>query len=178
MRWLPWRCRVSLASRGGILRERLQASREPSGDFSAEAIARGVTVVEDYGHHPTEIAAVIAAAKPIADGRLIVAFQPHRFSRTQFLMRDFGPAFAGADVVVLTDIYAAGEDAIAGVSLESLASAVRADFAGDLRVVPKVADVPKEVAAVAKAGDLVVLLGAGSIGTVAPAVLGALEGRN
>ncbi len=146
--------------------------------FQRRGIARGVAVVEDYGHHPTEIAAVIAAAKPIADGRLIVAFQPHRFSRTQFLMRDFGPAFAGADVVVLTDIYAAGEDAIAGVSLESLASAVRADFTGDLRVVPKVADVPKEVAAVAKAGDLVVLLGAGSIGTVAPAVLGALEGRN
>ena len=146
--------------------------------FQPRGIARGVAVVEDYGHHPTEIAAVIAAAKPIADGRLIVAFQPHRFSRTQFLMRDFGPAFAGADVVVLTDIYAAGEDAIAGISLESLASAVRADFTGDLRVVPKVADVPKEVAAVAKAGDLVVLLGAGSIGTVAPAVLGALEGGN
>ena len=118
--------------------------------FQRRGIARGVAVVEDYGHHPTEIAAVIAAAKPIADGRLIVAFQPHRFSRTQFLMRDFGPAFAGADVVVLTDIYAAGEDAIAGVSLETLASAVRADFTGELRVVPKVADVPKEIAAVAR----------------------------
>ena len=82
--------------------------------FQRRGDAGGVVVVEDYGHHPTEIAAVIAAAKPIATGRLILAFQPHRFSRTQFLLSEFGRAFAGADVLVLTDIYAAGEDPIAG----------------------------------------------------------------
>ena len=96
--------------------------------FQRRGEADGVTVVEDYGHHPTEIAAVVAAAKPIAAGRLIVAFQPHRFTRTQFLMSEFGRAFAGADVVVLTDIYAAGEDPIAGVTLDALADAVRGGF--------------------------------------------------
>ena len=138
----------------------------------------GVVVVEDYGHHPTEIAVVIAAAKPIAEGRLIVAFQPHRFTRTRFLMDEFGPAFAGADVVVLTDIYAAGEDPMAGVTLDALASAVRAEFTGNLHVVPQLGEVPKALAALARPGDMIVLLGAGSIGSIATAVFGALEDAN
>src|SRR5205085_1604469 len=101
--------------------------------FEVHGEANGITVVEDYGHHPTEIAAVIAAAKPGTRGRLIVAFQPHRYSRTQQLMDDFGRAFAGADVVVLTDIYSAGEDAIAGVDLDTLMRKVSQQFAGELR---------------------------------------------
>ncbi|HET9467100.1 MAG TPA: cyanophycin synthetase, partial [Vicinamibacterales bacterium] len=130
------------------------------------------------GHHPTEIAAVVAAAKPIADGRLILAFQPHRFTRTQFLLNEFGRAFAGADVLVLTDIYAAGEDPIAGVTLDALAEVIRKGFSGDLRIVRALADVPRELASVAKPGDLIVLLGAGSIGSIAPSVLSALGGGN
>ncbi|HEX6164897.1 MAG TPA: UDP-N-acetylmuramate--L-alanine ligase [Vicinamibacterales bacterium] len=144
--------------------------------FQRRGEAGGVAVVEDYGHHPTEIAAVVAAAKPISDGRLILAFQPHRFTRTQFLLSEFGRAFVGADVLVLTDIYAAGEDPIAGVTLDALANAVRTDFAGDLRIVRSLADVPRELASVAKPGDLIVLLGAGSIGSIAPSVLAALGG--
>ena len=146
--------------------------------FQRRGEAAGVVVVEDYGHHPTEIAAVVAAAKPIAQGRLILAFQPHRYSRTQFLLREFGSAFRGADVVLLTDIYAAGEDPIPGITLDVLADTVRSGFDGELRVVPALADVPGELAAHAKAGDLIVLLGAGSIGSTAGAVLRALEGRN
>jgi UDP-N-acetylmuramate--alanine ligase len=124
------------------------------------------------------VAAVIAAAKPIARGRLIVAFQPHRYTRTQLLMSEFGRAFAGADVVVVTDIYAAGEDPIPGVTLEVLANTVRAGFTGDVRVVPALADVPNELASVARHGDLIVLLGAGSIGSLAPSVVAALGGGN
>ena len=105
--------------------------------FQRRGEAGGVTVVEDYGHHPTEIAAVVAAAKPIATGRLILAFQPHRFTRTQFLLSEFGRAFAGADALVLTDIYAAGEDPIAGVTLDALADTVRGGFTGELRIVPR-----------------------------------------
>jgi UDP-N-acetylmuramate--alanine ligase len=144
--------------------------------FQQRGEGNRIAVVEDYGHHPTEIAAVIAAAKPIARGRLIVAFQPHRFTRTQFLMDEFGRAFAGADVVVLTDIYAAGEDRIEGVTLDALARQVRAEFGGDLRVVPALGDIPREIAAIAAPGDLVVLLGAGSIGSIAAPVLAALGG--
>jgi UDP-N-acetylmuramate--alanine ligase len=142
--------------------------------FQRHGEAGGIEVVEDYGHHPTEIAAVIAAAKPIATGRLIVAFQPHRFTRTQFLLNEFGRAFTGADVLVLTDIYAAGEDPIAGVTLDSLGKIVRDEFNGEIRVVPVLADVPRELSALAKPGDLIVLLGAGSIGSIAGAVLSAL----
>jgi UDP-N-acetylmuramate--alanine ligase len=146
--------------------------------FQRRGEAGGVTVVEDYGHHPTEIAAVIAAARPIAAGRLLLAFQPHRFTRTQFLLSEFGRAFVGADVLVLTDIYAAGEDPIAGVTLDALAETVRGGFTGELRIVPALADVPRELAAIAKPGDLIVLLGAGSIGSVADAVLSALGSRH
>jgi UDP-N-acetylmuramate--alanine ligase len=146
--------------------------------FQRRGEVNGIAVVEDYGHHPTEIAAVVAAAKPIASGRLIVAFQPHRFTRTQFLMNDFGRAFTGADALVITDIYAAGEDPIAGVTLDSLATAVRADFTGELRVVPALSDVAGELAALAKPGDMVLLLGAGSIGGIASDVVRALGGTS
>jgi UDP-N-acetylmuramate--alanine ligase len=145
--------------------------------FQRHGEANGIAVVEDYGHHPTEIAAVVAAAKPIATGRLIVAFQPHRFTRTQFLLSEFGRAFAGADVLVLTDIYAAGEDPITGVTLDSLAKTVREAFSGELRMVPVLGDVPRQLAALAKPGDLIVLLGAGTIGSIAGAVLSALGAR-
>lgn len=142
--------------------------------FQRRGEVHGVDVVEDYGHHPTEIAAVIAAAKPITAGRLIVAFQPHRFTRTQSLLREFGGAFAGADVLMLTDIYAAGEDPIDGVTVQALARTVSSQFVGDLHVVGALGDLPRELARVAKAGDLIVLLGAGSIGSIAPRVLDAL----
>ena len=91
--------------------------------FEDHGEVRGVRVIEDYGHHPTEIAAVIGAARAALGRRLVVVFQPHRYSRTQRLLDRFGPALAGADEIVLTDIYAAGEDAVPGVTVEALADA-------------------------------------------------------
>ena len=96
--------------------------------FDVRGEPNGILVVDDYGHHPTEIAAVIAAARTFGR-RIVVAFQPHRYSRTASLMEAFGPALGGADHVVLTDIYAAGEDPIPGVTLETLAAAVRRSVA-------------------------------------------------
>lgn len=145
--------------------------------FQRRGESGGVVVIEDYGHHPTEIAAVIAAAKPLSTGRLIVAFQPHRFTRTQFLLSEFARAFTGADVLVLTDIYAAGEDPIPGVTLDVLADTVRGGFGGELHVVPALAEVPRALASLAQSGDLIVLLGAGSIGSTAGSVLSALGSR-
>src|SRR4029453_5560400 len=101
---------------------------------------RGILVVDDYGHHPTEIAAVIAAAKTL-NRRIVVAFQPHRYTRTSALMGQFGPALAGADHVVLTDIYAAGEERIDGVTLDALASAVRRSVTGPVEIAPALDDV-------------------------------------
>jgi UDP-N-acetylmuramate--alanine ligase len=143
--------------------------------FQRRGEASGVAVVEDYGHHPTEIAAVMAAAGPIAKGRLIVAFQPHRFSRTQLLMSEFGQAFRGADALFLTDIYAAGEDPIPGVDLNVLAGAVRTSFSGDVHVVPELANLPSALARFARDGDLILLLGAGSIGSIAQGVVNELK---
>jgi UDP-N-acetylmuramate--alanine ligase len=123
-------------------------------------------VVDDYGHHPTEIAAVLSAARTM-NRRIVVAFQPHRFSRTAALEDAFGPSLAAADYLVLTDIYGAGEDPVPGVTLKRLADSVRRSVAGPVEVVPNVDDVPAALVRIAKRGDVVITLGAGSIGGVA-----------
>ena len=137
----------------------------------------GVLVVDDYGHHPTEIAAVIAAARAGLDRRLIVVFQPHRYTRTERLLPEFGETLAKADLVVLCDIYAAGEDPIPGVTVEAVAEAVQASGGRPPIVVRAFDEVPAEVVALARPGDLIVTLGAGSIGTVGARVLAALTDR-
>jgi len=134
--------------------------------FEIRGEPNGILIVDDYGHHPTEIAAVIEAARHLKR-RIVVAFQPHRFSRTKALMDAFGPALSGAAYVVLTDIYGAGEEAIPGVTLDALARAVRLSVSAPVDVVPSLEDVPGAVAAVARPGDVVIVLGAGSIGSVA-----------
>jgi len=137
--------------------------------------AGGVMVVDDYGHHPTEIAAVLAAARVALDRRLVVAFQPHRYSRTARLMDAFGSAFAGADEVVLTDIYAASEDPIPGVTIEALAAAIAQRAGCPVSVARTLDELVVMLAAKAKPGDAVLTLGAGSIGSVPRRLLRALE---
>jgi UDP-N-acetylmuramate--alanine ligase len=142
--------------------------------YQIRGVVSDVTVVDDYGHHPTEIAAVLRTAREGAPGRLVVAFQPHRYSRTRDLMADFGPALGLADVVVLTDIYAASEAPIPGISLESLAATIR-PHVKELVLVPSVGDVAAHVALLAQPRDLVVTLGAGSIGHVADRIVALLQ---
>ena len=139
--------------------------------------AAGALVVDDYGHHPTEIAAVIAAARAGLDRRIVVVFQPHRYTRTERLIGEFGATLAKADVVVLCDIYAAGEDPIPGITVEVVAAAVQAAGGPAPTIVHALDDVPAAVAAIARPGDLVITLGAGSIGAVGPKVLAALTAR-
>ena len=128
--------------------------------FQLRGEARGVMVVDDYGHHPTEIAAVIAAARAGLDRRVVVVFQPHRYSRTRDLLADFGKALGGADEVVLTDIYAAGESPIAGATAEAVEAEVR-KTGRPVRLVKSLAEIPSAVAAIARPNDLVITLGAG-----------------
>jgi UDP-N-acetylmuramate--alanine ligase len=133
-------------------------------------------VVDDYGHHPTEIAAVIAAARAGLDRRLVVVFQPHRYTRTRDLIDAFGSALAGADAIVLTDIYPAGEPPIEGVTVEALEGVVRRT-GRPVQLVKALDDVPRAVSELARAGDLVITLGAGSIGGVPDRILEALRAR-
>jgi UDP-N-acetylmuramate--alanine ligase len=139
--------------------------------FQLRGEERGVMVVDDYGHHPTEITAVIGAARAGIDRRVLVVFQPHRYTRTSQLMKEFGDALALADEIVLTDIYSAGEPPIEGVTIDALATAVRRAATCDVHVVRAVEDVPATVAGLARRGDLVLTLGAGSIGGVGDRIL-------
>jgi UDP-N-acetylmuramate--alanine ligase len=142
--------------------------------FEIRGEPNGILVVDDYGHHPTEIAAVLAAARHL-NRRIIVAFQPHRFTRTAALIDDFGPALAHADHVVLTDIYSAGEDPIPGVTLDALVTAVRRHVTGPIDVAQRLDEVIPIVTRIAKPGDVVITLGAGSIGTLADRLVEALR---
>jgi UDP-N-acetylmuramate--alanine ligase len=155
--------------------EALDGFRGAERRFEDHGEVRGVRVIEDYGHHPTEMAAVIGAARAALGRRLLVVFQPHRYSRTKRLLERFGPALVGADEVVLTDIYAAGEDAVPGVTVETLADAIRRHVSAPIHIVKDIKDVPAAVAQLAREGDVVMTLGAGSIGAASDAILVQLE---
>jgi UDP-N-acetylmuramate--alanine ligase len=142
--------------------------------FEIRGEPNGILVVDDYGHHPTEIAAVLAAAKQL-NRRIIVAFQPHRFTRTAALLEDFGPALAPADHVVLTDIYSAGEDPIPGATLDALATTVRRQITAPVELARRLDEVIPIVKGIAKSGDVVITLGAGSIGTLPERLVEALR---
>jgi UDP-N-acetylmuramate--alanine ligase len=154
--------------------EGLREFRGAERRFDVKGEPNGILIVDDYGHHPTEIAAVLAAARTL-NRRVVVAFQPHRYTRTASLMDAFGPSLSNADHIVLTDIYAASEDPIPGVTLDALAASIRQSTAVPLDVAPKLDDVVAAIARIAKPGDVVITLGAGSIGSVPERLLEALK---
>jgi UDP-N-acetylmuramate--alanine ligase len=134
--------------------------------------ARGVTVVDDYGHHPTEIRATLAAARECGYKKIHVVFQPHRYTRTRDLLDRFRGAFADADTVIVLPIYAASEQPIPGVTAELLASHIEGP---QVRFIPEFPVAVVAAAAQAKEGDLVLTLGAGSVSQLAPQILAALS---
>jgi UDP-N-acetylmuramate--alanine ligase len=142
--------------------------------FEVRGEPKGILIVDDYGHHPTEIAAVLAAARTLSR-RTIVVFQPHRYTRTAHLMDAFGPALADADHIVLTDIYSAGEEPIPGVTLDALAASIRKQVSVPLDVAPTLDDAIAAVKRTALGGDIVITLGAGSVGTLPDRLIEALS---
>ena len=144
--------------------------------FQLRGNVAGVTVVDDYGHHPAEIRATLAAAKAGFDGRVVAVFQPHRYTRTFHLRDEFATAFNQADVVVVMDIYAAGEAPIEGVSAADLAERIRAHghrnvtYLGGER-----APLLDYLCEITRPGDLVLTLGAGDVGQLGPALLARLD---
>jgi UDP-N-acetylmuramate--alanine ligase len=154
---------AALAAFDGIMRR-----------FEVKGEKAGVLVVDDYGHHPTEIRATLAAARHGFDRRIVAVFQPHRYTRTHDLFQEFTGAFADADAVFVTDIYAAGETPMEGVDAESLAVALSRRHRGSVTYVPAGAGLADRVAATARPGDLVLTLGAGDITRLGPEILARL----
>jgi UDP-N-acetylmuramate--alanine ligase len=136
-----------------------------------------VMIVDDYGHHPAEIQATLAAAKRSFGRRVVVAFQPHRYTRTHALKDEFAGAFSDADVVLVTDVYPAGEKPIEGATGDALAEAIAARGHGSVRYVRGKENVKDALLEVVKAGDIVIALGAGDINASARALLASLERR-
>lgn len=131
--------------------------------FQTKGRVDGVWIVDDYAHHPTEIAATLKAAKETKPERLICVFQPHRYSRTQLLHDEFGKAFAAADLLILTDIYAAGEAPIAGISGETILNEVRRQSGQDVIYLPSREKIASYLKEEVKEGDLIITMGAGDI---------------
>ena len=156
--------KLGLAGFGGVRRR-----------FTTTGVANGVRVIDDYGHHPVEIAAVLKAARQVAEGRVIAVVQPHRYTRLRDLMEEFSTCFSDADAVIVADVYPAGETPIEGIDRDALVDGVRRFGHRSVQALEGVEALPAMIAAEAKAGDLVVLLGAGDITQWAYALPGQLE---
>jgi UDP-N-acetylmuramate--alanine ligase len=144
--------RKGLAGFGGVRRR-----------FTTTGVANGVRVIDDYGHHPVEIASVLKAARATTNGRVIAVVQPHRFTRLRDLFEDFCQAFNDADVVIVADVYPAGEAPIEGVDRDALVEGLKRFGHRRALALAGPADLAKTVAEEAQSGDVVVLLGAGDI---------------
>jgi UDP-N-acetylmuramate--alanine ligase len=157
--------RDALAEFGGVQRR-----------FTVRGEAKGITVVDDYGHHPAEVRATLAGARRAFGRRLVVAFQPHRYTRTHDLMAEFATSFNDADVLVVTSIYAAGEEPIPGVSSPALVEEISRHGHRDVTFVERRADIASALLPRLHEGDLVITLGAGDITQVGPELLQLLGG--
>ena len=161
---------VAVCRRLGLSLEEIAAGLAVFGGtkrrFQTKYRDENVWIVDDYAHHPTEIQTTIQAAKQTNPQRLIVAFQPHRYSRTKLLRREFGSCFKGVDVLVLTDIYAASEDPIPGITGRTIVDEVKAQTGVDVVYIEKLQDIAPWLKAHMQKGDLIITMGAGNICTV------------
>jgi UDP-N-acetylmuramate--alanine ligase len=156
--------RKAMAGFGGVKRR-----------FTRTGEWNGITVIDDYGHHPVEIAAVLKAARESTQGRIIAVVQPHRYTRLQSLFEEFCTCFNDADAVVVADVYAAGEAPIEGIDRDHFVLGLRTHGHRDVVPLPNPADLAGIVKGLAKSGDLVVCLGAGNISQWAYALPGELQ---
>jgi UDP-N-acetylmuramate--alanine ligase len=140
--------------------------------------ARGVLVMDDYAHHPTEVQALLTGLRGAYERRIVAVFQPHRYSRTQDLMERFNTAFYSADVLIVTDIYAAGEEPLPGVNSEVLAEGIRAHGHREVHYIGELDELADKIEPMLKEGDLVVTMGAGSIWQVSERLLNKLGGTD
>jgi UDP-N-acetylmuramate--alanine ligase len=143
--------------------------------FQIKGEKKGILIVDDYGHHPVEIMATLRAARTGWERRVIVVFQPHRYTRTQALFQDFLTSFYDADVLILTDIYPAGEDRIEGVEARGLCEGIREYGHKDAAYIPEKKEIVDHLLHILTPGDMLITLGAGDIWQIADEVLKRLE---
>ncbi len=169
---------VSVGVQLGVAPEQIAAGLESfrgvDRRFQVKGVVGGVTVVDDYGHHPTEIVATLNAARECGYARVLVLFQPHRFTRTRDLMAEFVGAFKDADVVQVLDIYAASEEPIAGVTAEALVKAIGRDGVG---YASSVTEGVGRLVGEAREGDVILTLGAGSVSQAGTLLMEGLSSR-
>ena len=145
--------------------------------FQLRGRAAGVSVIDDYGHHPTEIKATLAAARQCGFRKVHVIFQPHRYTRTRDLMEEFTTAFADADSLFLLDIYAASEKPIEGITGEILAQRIQEKSGKSVQYVNSVSAAVDSATAAANDGDMILTLGAGNVSQIGPLLLDKLKER-
>jgi UDP-N-acetylmuramate--alanine ligase len=160
-----------------VLRQALASFHGVARRFSVVAEPKGIALVDDYGHHPAEVRATLAAARRAYKGRVLVAFQPHRYTRTQALFQDFARAFNDADELLLGDVYAAGEAPIEGADSSHLALAIREHGHHHVDYEPDTKKIAEKLAASARPGDVVLTLGAGDINKLLKSVQEIIEAR-
>jgi UDP-N-acetylmuramate--alanine ligase len=158
-----------------IVREALAKFKGVKRRFTKTGESNGVTVIDDYGHHPVEIAAVLRAARSATGNNVIAVVQPHRFTRLRDLFDDFCTCFNDADAVIVADVYAAGEQPIEGASRDALVAGMRARGHRNVQALPDPKDLAPLVNELAQPGDFVVCLGAGSITSWAQSLPGELD---
>jgi UDP-N-acetylmuramate--alanine ligase len=145
--------------------------------FQLRGKVGGVSVIDDYGHHPTEIRATLAAARQCGFSKIHVIFQPHRYTRTRDLFDEFATAFEDADTLAILDIYAASESPIEGITGLSLAAQIGEARGKETRYIPSFSQAAEEVAQAAQPGDMILTLGAGSVSQLGPMVLERLQNK-
>ncbi len=154
----------------GQIRQGLERFRGADRRFQIKAEVDGITIVDDYGHHPTEIRATLDAARLRGAGRIIAIFQPHRYTRTKFLMDELAGCFAGCDRVYVMDIYGASEPPLPGVSSERLVARMHELGMSNARYAPSEARLMEELLESARPGDLLITIGAGSVWKIGEAL--------
>jgi UDP-N-acetylmuramate--alanine ligase len=159
------------------IRAALENFRGVDRRFQMRGVAGGVTVIDDYGHHPTEVRATLAAARECRFRKVHVVFQPHRYTRTQLLMDEFANAFHDADTLFVLDIYAASEPPIEGITGETLARRIEDAGKQEARYAQSFAAAAEAVVAQAQQGDMILTLGAGSVSQLGPMILEKLQAK-
>src|SRR5213594_675874 len=167
---------IGLDIQVGQIRAALENFHGVDRRFQLRGKVAGISVIDDYGHHPTEIRATLAAARQCGFGKIHVIFQPHRYTRTRDLMDDFATAFEDADSLIVLDVYPASEQPIEGITSEALARKITDEGKRTAAYASSFADAAKSVCEAAAEGDMILTLGAGSVSQLGPMILEKLQG--